>query len=296
MSFKAGEVVVLINSDASQVSKKKKSIEKLCKNNSLTAHFIDGRDIDAAVRKALKSKRIKRLIIGGGDGSVRTAASLVNRMRPDVIIGIVPVGTANYYARSLGSTHSLTKSFTIAMSDNIERRHLSRANGRDFLLGVNLGYTSHMFAEITDAEKKRYGRLAYVRGLFRVFRRLSPPMVQIIINGHERTYATTELVVLNQYLKGSFPLLPRVKGSDPYFEIITYGLDDSKLSPLIAAATFIVTLGKSQRYLKRIPATQAKITSTSPQPVAIDGDSLEQTPLDVEIIKKPVIFARSTVK
>ena len=90
--------------------------------------------------------------------------------------------------------------------------------------------------------------------------------------------------------------MPEVKGSEAYFEIITYGLGRNKLSPLFAVVIFALTLGHNQKYLKRIKATKATIRSNKPQPVAIDGDSLEQTPVDIELIQKPIKFVSGLVE
>ncbi len=293
MAVQAGNVVVIVNKDSSQTHKKRKTLDKLLKKHGVKAEFVDGPDTDAAVRRALEKKGLKRLVIAGGDGSVRVAASLISRLRPSVTLGIIPVGTANYYAKSLGVHRSLEKAFETALGDQTEARHLTRANGRDFLLGLNIGYTSYMFNEVTKEEKKRFGRVAYVRGIFRVLRKLSPPKITISVEGRAETYSTSELVILNQHIGGRVPLVPKVKGTEPYFEIVTYGLGDSKLAPLFAASIFILTFGHNQKYLKRIKATKASISSRTPQPVSIDGDTLDETPLTVELIEQPVYFAYS---
>ena len=147
-----------------------------------------------------------------------------------------------------------------------------------------------ILARLTDEDKQRYGRLAYFRGVVKVLLRLKNHDVTIQANGKTYSYVSTELVVLNQHIDEPIKLVPEVHGSDPYFEIITYGLGNNKLSPLYGISMFVLTLGRSQKYLKRIQTSKAIIKSKKPQPVAVDGDSIERTPLHVELHPKPITF------
>lgn len=285
-----GDVALIVNQDAGKAPAKMKMISKLARQYKLKLKFCDGPDLDYSLRKALENKNLKRIIIGGGDGSISLAASLVRRINPKVKVAVLPVGTANYYAKSLGLSRSLTKAFAVSMGDSTEDRHLGQANKRDFLLGLNIGATSRMFAEVTDEDKKRFGKMAYARGIVRTLLRAEAPDVIIKANGKTYEYTSTELIVLNQHIQEPVKIMPDVKGSESYFEIITYGLGKTKWSPIFAIIIFAITFGHNQKYLKRIRATEAVIKTKNSQPVAIDGDSLGQTPVEVRMHKKPVTF------
>lgn len=293
MAFSKTEIQLIVNQDSGRVPVKMKALSKLAKDHNLKLKMCDATDLDSTIREALKNRKLKRIIIGGGDGSVSLVASLVRRKKPGVEIAILPLGTANYYAKSLGVTKSLAQAFEVATGNKTEERHLCRANKRDFLIGVNVGATSLMFSEVTDEDKKRYRKLAYFRGLAKVIFRSSAPDLEVRANGKKYFYTSTELVVLNQYMPDPLHITPKVSGAKPYFEIITYGLGNNSLSPLFAVVIFALSLGRNQNYLKRIRATKAEIRSKRKQPVAIDGDSLEKLPLTIELIKQPVTFMRS---
>jgi len=281
---------LIVNQDSSKVPSKMAELRKIARQHKLKLHMCEGSDLDYEVRQALNDSQINRIIIGGGDGSVNTVVGLVLKNNKNIEIGILPLGTANYYAKSLGIGKKLSRAFDVALGDQKQERHVCTANGREFLIGVNVGSTSMMFAEVTDEEKQRFGRLAYFKGVFRTLRKTIPPDVTITANGETKKYASTELVVLNQHIDEPIKITPQVDGRKPYFEIITYGLGNSKLSPLFAVAIFALTFGKNQKYLKRIKTTHAVITSTSKLPVGIDGDLLEKLPLTIDLVKKPVTF------
>lgn len=293
MADKVKRTALLVNQDAKRVPAKMRQIHKLAKAHRLKLRLCDGTDLDHEIRIILESKKYDRLIIGGGDGTISKAAGLITRTQSKMELAVLPLGTANYYSQSLGIVRSLAKAFDVALSDKIERRHLCKANSRYFLIGVNVGTTSRMFDEVTDDEKKRFGKLAYFGGIARSLVNFRPTNLTVKTNGITYKYKSTELVILNQYIQEPVKLMPDVKGTDPYFEIITYGLGISKLSPLFGVIMFAISLGRNQKYLTRIRATEATIDSSTKHPIAIDGDSLEELPLKVSLVKRPVTFVRA---
>jgi diacylglycerol kinase family enzyme len=284
------EIALIVNQDAKRTPAKMKQLHKIANERKLKLRICSGPDVNYEIREALKNKKLKKLIIGGGDGTISSAADLILRYNPKVELCVIPLGTANYYSRSLGHSNNLNHSFNIAFDGKPEKRHICMANSHAFLIGVNIGQTSRMFDEVTDEEKKKFGKFAYFRGIFRVLLKTNPPDLKVKINGQTKTYRGTEMVILNQHIKEPLKFTPEVLGTDPYFEIITYGLGNNKLSPLFAAVVFAVTFGRNQKYLKRIKATKVTIKSSKKLPVAVDGDILESLPLKVELIKTPVTF------
>ncbi len=291
--FKKNEIALLVNQDAKRVPAKMKLLHKLARENKMKLRLCDGSDLDFELREILSNKNLKRLIIGGGDGTITKAASLILKKNSKVQLAVLPLGTANYYSRSLGLKRNLAHSFHVALENRIEERHVCKVNNRDFLIGVNVGTASRMFDEVTDDEKKRFGKLAYLRGILRILLKLKSTDLKIKTNGKEIIYKFTELVVLNQQIQEPVKLTPDVKGSDPYFEIITYGVGNSVFSPFIAIIIYILTFGHNQKYLKRIKSTEAIIESDSDLPVAVDGDSIEKLPLKISLHRKPVVFVKA---
>lgn len=294
MASKGLKSILIVNQDSGKVPNKMAELRDQAKKHKLKLHMCIGSDLDHEIRQALKTKKLDRIIVGGGDGTINKVASLILKKKKKVSIGVLPLGTANYYAKSLGIPNKLHKAFEIALGDTTEKRHVCTANGRVFLIGVNVGSTSKMFAEVTDEEKHRFGKLAYFRGVFRTLRTAVPPDITIKANGSKKSYASTELVILNQHIDEPIKITPEVDGTKPYFEIITYGLGKSKLSPLFAVTVFALSFGKNQKYLTRIRTTKAVITSKTKLPVGIDGDILEKLPLTIKLVEQPVQFLSAT--
>lgn len=292
MSWDKDEIVLVINQDSRKSLARAKSLQKLAKKYRLRTVTCAGSDLDYTLRRELENKKLKRLIIAGGDGSVGLAASLVVRLNKKIEIAVIPVGTANYYSKTLG-VKTISSAFRVAVNGQRDSRYLCRANGRIFMMIADIGITSRMLENVTDLDKKRFGKLAYIWGIVRLFASFQPMRVTITANGVTNTYATTEVIVINQNIEERIPVHPRVHSREPYFEIVTLGIKNTKLSPIFALFMFMITFGHNQKYLKRIKTTEATIATDREEIVSLDGDNLESTPLQVSLIKDPIYFISS---
>lgn len=289
MKWLKDEIVLVINQDSRRALPKARQLQKLAKQHHLRTVTCEGQDLDYTIRNELKNKKLKRLIIAGGDGSITTAVSIIIRSKRDIDIGVIPVGTANYYARTL-NIKSVVHAFNAVFSENVEKRFVCEANGRIFMMVANAGAVSRMFDSITDIGKKRFGKFAYAWGMLKMFISFDPMRVSIQANGEKKTYATTEIQVINQSIKERIHFHPEVDSREPYFEIVTFGLKETKLSPIFAIIILILSLGQNQKYLRRIRATEATIEIDRDEVVSLDGDSLERAPIVVKMVERPIYF------
>lgn len=288
-TWQKDEIVLVINQDSRRALQRAKQLQRLAKTYKLKTVSCAGSDLDYTLRHELSNKSLKRLIVAGGDGSVALAASLIMKKKRNIELAIIPVGTANYYAHILG-VKTIPKAFAAAFSGKSQPRYLCSANGRIFMMVGNIGVSSRMLEQVTDEDKKRFGKLAYVWGIAKLFFTFDPMRVSITVDGKTETYATTELHVINQSVGDRFRLHPQVDSTEPYIEIVTYGIKNTKLSPLFAALIFIFTFGRNQKYLKRIKATEALIETDRLEVVSLDGESMERTPVNIKVLDEPLYF------
>ena len=59
-----------------------------------------GEDAVAVIRKAAIAEETDAIVVGGGDGTISSAAAI--SAESGVPLGILPLGTMNFFARSLG--------------------------------------------------------------------------------------------------------------------------------------------------------------------------------------------------
>jgi diacylglycerol kinase (ATP) len=124
------------------------------------------RDIAAEVA----SNGCSEVIVAGGDGTVNEALNGLSECFEDVTLAILPMGTGNDSARTLGMPQDPEEALDL-LRDGLERRtidlvRISSGDERRFLLNhINAGYSHLVTEDVTPETKQRLGPLAYVKNL-----------------------------------------------------------------------------------------------------------------------------------
>lgn len=101
----------------------------------------------------------RRILVGGGDGTVScTVSHLLGR---DVTLGVLPLGTGNDFARSLGIPPSVEAACDVIAHGYTARVDVGLANGRPFLNAASLGLATAIARRLTKRLKQKMGKLAY---------------------------------------------------------------------------------------------------------------------------------------
>ncbi len=117
----------------------------------------------------LLEQGVDNLIVGGGDGTLSTVASRL--MHRNVTLGVLPLGTANDFARTLGIPVNLDGAAQVIASGNVRLVDLGRANDAIFLNVASLGMSVLSTAELSAGIKRWFGLFAYLYAGARAFTR-----------------------------------------------------------------------------------------------------------------------------
>lgn len=102
---------------------------------------------------------VRRILVGGGDGTLHGVVEhLLGR---DVTLGVIPLGTGNDFAHSLGIAPTLEAACDVIAAGYTARVDVGLANGRPFLNAVCLGLAPAITRRLTPELKRRVGKLAY---------------------------------------------------------------------------------------------------------------------------------------
>jgi diacylglycerol kinase family enzyme len=135
--------IVVINSAAGSVIKPestafRQQLQTLFKIYELKAdiHWIEPADLPAALKQCQKM-HIKKIIIGGGDGTVNTAANIL--ADTSTVLGVLPLGTFNHFAQDLGIPLDLEKAVQNLARSTPRLVDVAEVNGRVFVNNASLG-------------------------------------------------------------------------------------------------------------------------------------------------------------
>lgn len=132
----------------------------------------------------------------GGDGTAIEVIGALAHVGPPV--GILPGGTGNVVARTLGTPVDIGKAVAALLAGDEARVDLGRlATGQRFAIGMGVGLDATMIANAPAALKRRLGFLAYVIGAFRAFVRLDKFTVRLTIDGVVHELRASAVLIAN---------------------------------------------------------------------------------------------------
>ena len=153
---------------------------------------------DCAVRcRALTERGDSLVIVGGGDGTVSAAASVL--VATDTRLGILPLGTLNHFARDLGIPAELEKAAEIIARGKDRRVDVAEMNGRIFINNSAIGLYPLMVVD-RDLQRKRMGRskrLAMLVASLRTLARFNHQRLTLTVNDEKARIDTPLLFVGN---------------------------------------------------------------------------------------------------
>jgi diacylglycerol kinase family enzyme len=145
-----------------------------------------GGEIAEAVRSFVSANTEKvhpTIVVGGGDGTLGSAASVI--AGTNVVLGVLPLGTLNHFAKDLGVPTDLDEAMDVIASGRVSTIDVAEVNGRVFINNSSVGVYPFLVAERTAEQKRRgIGKLAaIIPALLRTIRGLSWQRVTLISGG-----------------------------------------------------------------------------------------------------------------
>lgn len=113
------------------------------------------------VRRLLDAD-VERLLVWGGDGTVRRCINALVAEDAKVELAILPAGTANLLAKALHVPIDLHDALDVALHGIPRPIDIGMVNGEAFAVMAGTGFDAVMIRDADDA-KDRLGRFAYIR-------------------------------------------------------------------------------------------------------------------------------------
>jgi YegS/Rv2252/BmrU family lipid kinase len=233
------------------------------------------------------------LIAGGGDGTLSLAARhLAYR---DVALGIVPLGTTNNFARTLGIPLSVAGAVGLLTRGKVADVDLGQVNGTFFANLVSVGLSGHVAATVRHDLKRLLGRAAYPLTALARLPRHRPFRAVITVGGadgaggahgaggQERAMMTHQVNIANGSFHGGRPITADASADDRL--LLAYSLGGRGRPALIGATTRHVLTGarRTQAEPAFLAARELWLRTEPPLPLDIDGEIGGQTPARITL-------------
>jgi diacylglycerol kinase family enzyme len=159
------KVLVLLNAGAGSIKRANSDdLEKRLRSGfqargvETEVRLADGHEVAEMAHSFVSAKspgdKPRILVVGGGDGTLGSAASAV--AGTDVVLGVLPLGTLNHFARDLGLPNDLEAGMDIVAAGHVHEIDVAEMSGRVFLNNSSIGIYPFLVAE-RSAEQSRLG-------------------------------------------------------------------------------------------------------------------------------------------
>ena len=254
----------------------------------IDSHVVhDPKVMEPVVKAAIT--RAPMVIVGGGDGTL--SAVVDHFVGKDTVFAVLPVGTANSFARSLGLPLDIDGAIDVIAYGRRKQIDLGMINGDYFANVAALGM-SPLIADTVPAALKRYlGIFGYIVWAIRVAFQFRPFRLRITLeDGTIKRVWATEARVANGSHQGGFLLVEDAKLDSG--EMIIQAVTGRSLVGL--AWSWFATLFRLRRRSQTVTEWRGRhliLDSKPHQKISIDGEISARTPVSVECARGAIEVA-----
>jgi YegS/Rv2252/BmrU family lipid kinase len=241
-------------------------------------------DVAEIARSACK-EGYDLIVAAGGDGTV---AGVVNGLVHSAIpLGIVPVGTGNGLARALGIPLEVESAIELLAGENRVIQIDALQVGEEFyILNVSAGISGKAMRKTEPEQKRRFGMLAYVRTILQEALGFRPRPFRLQVDGLNLHVRATEILVSNGALlkESPLPLGSPDSYSDGQFDVYIITARTALDYIKILWDLILKPVEDNPDLHNIVVKKNIRIESLGPpQPVQADGESIGQTPVEIQV-------------
>lgn len=228
--------------------------------------------------------QVDLVIIGGGDGTLNAAiAGLIETQLP---LGILPLGTANDLARTLGIPPTIPEACRVIAARNLEQIDLGWVNGHYFFNVASLGLSVQITERLSREAKRRWGVLAYAIAAMQALWQSRLFSVQIQCGDRMTQVKTLQVAVGNgRYYGGGLAVADDAAITDGRLDLYSLEIKHwwqwMKLLPALYRG--------DQHMLPFVHTQQGQeffVFTRKPRPINTDGEITTTTPAHFRVIPK----------
>ncbi|HMU66350.1 MAG TPA: YegS/Rv2252/BmrU family lipid kinase [Cellvibrionaceae bacterium] len=224
------------------------------------------------------------LIVAGGDGSINH--NLTRVIEAGKVLAIIPMGTANDFARNLGVPNDARLACELIVAGNVAQLDVASVNGHHFVNVAHIGLGVSVTYELNDEVKKRWGILSYLRAFISALKRMRTFRAKLQLDGRYKRYRLLHLSVgCGRFYGGGNVVDEHCYANNGWLNIT--GLRKRSLFKLLISLPFI-RFGRHRLISEAIVAKAKRLELTTRRPMEIhaDGEPVGFTPAVFELQRK----------
>jgi YegS/Rv2252/BmrU family lipid kinase len=254
----------------------------------IEAHAVDDPEqMDRIIRAAID--RAPMVIVGGGDGSLSTNVDLF--MGKDTVFAILPLGTANSFAGTLGIPADLDSAVAVIVHGERMRIDLGCIDGDYFVNAAAIGLSPMIAETVPHGLKRQLGIVGYVIWALWCALRFRP--FRLVVehdDGRREKVWATEARIANGTHHGGVELVESqdIDSGDIVIQAVT-----GKSVLGLAWSWFATVLKLKSRHgtMREFRGRKMRLDTCPHRSISIDGEVSARTPVTVSVAKGAIEVA-----
>ncbi len=252
----------------------------------IAAHAVrDPKRLIPTMREAVRSGA-PMVIVGGGDGSLScTVDEVVDR---DIVFALLPLGTANSFARTLGIPLDLDGAIEVIATGRRRRIDLGMINGDYFANCAAMGLSPMIGEGVPHGLKRTLGRVGYLVWAVWCLIRIHPFRITIDDGTTAKTLWATEVRIANGGYHGGVEVVEQA-GVDTGEIVVQVVTGRSSLRLIWDWFAKYWKLPARHAVTEEFHARRLRLETRPRQRISIDGEVLAKTPAIVEAAERAIV-------
>ena len=255
-------------------------------NKNLVIYETIGQDDIAKIKALYKTHLPERIVIAGGDGTIKMVAEAMENV--DVILGILPAGSANGLSVDLNLPTTIDENLSIAFRNNYMEVDMVRINGKNSLHLSDIGLNADLVKNYENSETR--GMWGYALQAYTTLKEANEPFHATITANNEIVETMARMIVIANSQKYGTGVVINPNGV----------MNDGKFELVILKNLDLVVIGKiitgnmpiDSDDVLIISTDQATIKTNVPVSFQIDGEYCgAETNLNIRILHQQMKIA-----
>lgn len=222
------------------------------------------------------------VILAGGDGTLHSTVDTLHRCQ--LPLAVLPLGTGNDFARSLGIPLELEPAFEVIARGHSRLVDLGRVNGKLFLNAASVGLGVQVSRSLTAEVKRDLGVFSYLKALLDSLSRSKSFRVSLDVDGRHYRLRSIQLAIGNGRFYGGGNVIHEEAAIDEGL-LHLYSIEPLGFWQLLLLAP-LWRIGKHRQSDNAFTVSGRRFSiRTSPSlEMYTDGEPATHTPAEMEVL------------
>lgn len=240
---------------------------------------------EVAARIRSDGGRFDRIIVGGGDGTL--SAALPALLEADRPLAVLPLGTANDFARTISVPLDPVSAAEIAVQGRVHRIDLGVVNGRHFVNVASIGIATKVTKAQSKSLKRLWRGLSYLLTLRKVLGEAKAFAVDIEIDGADSWEGKAYQVSVGngRHHGGGMTVAEEAALDDGVLHLYVVR-PGTRMQLLKGLAELRLGRPVRSEALELLAGHAAVVKTREPMPVNTDGEITTETPAAFTVLRQ----------